>query len=214
MKRKLFVFMLAFILILPFSFAIVGCKKNDASEPESEQEEETESYNYWDGTIQAVPEVQDGVITLTTAEQLAGLAKSVNEGNTYEGITIKLAVNINLKNIEWTPIGYGDCNYVNAESSRLGPQFMGIFDGQNNTIYNLKITNFNKGGVEEGAAAGVGLFGQLLGTVKNVKIVGANVVGNHFVGAVAGFALNATISNKLFLLSFAVALSTCYLSFL
>ena len=47
------------------------------------------------------------MIVITTAEELAGLAKAVNLGTDFKGITIKLAADIDLANFEWAPIGYG-----------------------------------------------------------------------------------------------------------
>ncbi len=147
----------------------------------------------WDGSIAAVPTAVNNVIEITSAKQLAGLAKAVNEGNTFEGYTIILTKDIDLMNIEWTPIGYGDSNYV--ETVLTGAVFKGIFDGQNHTIYNLKITEFNKGGAVEGTSSGIGLFGQIIGEVKNLAVDGAMVHGNHYVGTIVGKALNSNISN-------------------
>jgi len=147
----------------------------------------------WDGTIAAVPTAVNNVIEITSAKQLAGLAKAVNEGNTFDGFTIVLTKDIDLMNIEWTPIGYGDSNYV--ETVLSGAVFKGTFDGQNHTIYNLKITEFNKGGAVEGTSSGIGLFGQIIGEVKNLAVDGAMVYGNHYVGTIVGKAINSNISN-------------------
>ena len=73
---------------------------------------------------------------------------------------------------------------------------MGQFRFQNKTIYNLKITTFSKGGQGDvNASAGVGLFGQSSGEIKNLIIDTANVKGNHYVGVISGFNLNAKIDN-------------------
>ncbi len=39
----------------------------------------------WDGTAGTVPDAVEGVITITTAEQLAAVAVAVNDGNDYSG---------------------------------------------------------------------------------------------------------------------------------
>ena len=71
--------------------------------------------------------------TITTAEQLAGLAELVNEGKSFSGKTITLGADIDLAGKEWTPIG----QYLGANSTSY---FSGTFDGAGNTISGLKIT--------------------------------------------------------------------------
>ncbi len=122
----------------------------------------------WDGTVD--PSWYDdgsaSEFTITTAAQLAGLAKLVNEGNTFATKTIKLGADIDLQNIEWTPIG------------TTGKPFSGIFDGDAKTISNLGITGYN---------SNVGLFGYTTdGEVKNFTLNNAQVSGRIAVGAVAG----------------------------
>jgi len=165
---------------------------------------ETAGFNIWDGTTDAVPEDIEGVITIATAEQLAGLAESVNDGNDYDGITIKLVADIDLANKEWTPIGYG----YKKGATETGAFFKGTFDGQDHTIYNLKITG-SIGGLNSVGAAGVGLFGYAHNAhISNIRINGAEISGNHYVAAVVGFTyfssiddcdvVNASISCTLF----------------
>ena len=110
----------------------------------------------------------NGVYTITTAEELAGLASLVNDGtDTFNGKTIVLANDIDLKNLDWTPIG----NSTN--------QFEGDFDGQNHTISNLKV-------IQEGKSY-VGLFGLTrYGEIKNLKVHNAIVKGRLGVGAISG----------------------------
>ncbi len=109
----------------------------------------------------------DSEFTLTTAEQLAGLAKLVNEGNTFSGKTIKLGADIDLKNIEWTPIGMAD------------KAFNGTFDGQEHTVSNLVINSTGNN---------VGFIGNAYGCkeIKNLTIHNANVTGTSYVGVVVG----------------------------
>ena len=142
----------------------------------------------WDGTVAAVPAAEKNVIAITSASQLAGLAKAVNEGRDFAGYTILLTKDIDLMNIEWTPIGYGTVKAgPGLVTTVQGKAFNGTFDGQNYTIYNLKISEFDKGGVNEGTSAGVGLFGLVQGTIENLRVDGANVSANHFVGVIAGY---------------------------
>lgn len=181
MKKNIKNFM-AGCFVFPFLLASYGCGKDK------------ENIETWDGTIAEVSEAVEGVITIETAEELAGLAKNVNEGNTYKGYTIKLSVDMDLNNKEWTPIGYGFSNYV--EQVQKGAVFEGVFDGNNKIIRNLKITTFHKGGQgNDQASAGVGFIGHNRGEIKDLTIDMANVEGNHYVGVISGFNLNAIITN-------------------
>lgn len=113
----------------------------------------------WDGTTSDVQPEANGIYYISNAEELAWFAKEVNGGNNFSNKTVKLTNKINLDGMAWTPIG------LNAD----GPnKFMGTFDGQGNTIFNLYV----KQGAKYHAA---GLFGALNGTVKNLNIVGASV---------------------------------------
>lgn len=172
-------------------------KEEEPQSPKTEMDEpecEPEVIEYWSDYLESLPEAKDKLITISTASQLAMLAKKVNEGNTYEDYIIKLTNDIDLLNREWTPIGYG-------YSEDIVPGFKGVFDGCNFTISNLKITKFAKGGsviVDDKSvgSAGVGLFGFVnYGTVKNVKIDGAVVEGNHYTSALVGYCRGATISD-------------------
>ena len=104
--------------------------------------------------------------TLNTADELAGLASLVNSGTSFAKKTIKLGSDIDLKGIEWTPIG------------KTNSSFQGIFDGNDNTIKNLLITGYG---------SDVGLFGFTTnGEIKNFTLENAQVSGYLDVGAVAG----------------------------
>ncbi|MBE8951553.1 MAG: hypothetical protein SR1Q7_00205 [Quinella sp. 1Q7] len=131
----------------------------------------------WDGTVGTVHAAVDGVITITTAQQLAALAKAVNNGTNFRGITIKLGADIDLNNIDWTPIG----NYDN--------RFQGTFDGDGHTIRNLK-TSINEDYV--------GLFGYVDGgIVKNVTLINFDVSGDYsYVGGLVGFNDGGTITGN------------------
>lgn len=75
---------------------------------------------------------------------------------------------------EWTPLGV---QYNNA--------FSGILEGNNKKIIGLSITTNN---------SYQGLFGYINnGAVKNLNIFDCNINGKQDIGAIAGFATNATI---------------------
>lgn len=96
--------------------------------------------------------------TLTTAEQLAGLAVLVNSGNSFFGKTINLGADIDLGSSNWTPIG---------NSNNL---FEGSFDGGGHIISNLRISATSP------RNSSYGLFGDIFdGTVKNVGLSSVNI---------------------------------------
>lgn len=68
------------------------------------------------------------VFHISNAEELAGLAKLVNDGNTFNGSTVYLDADLDLGGREWTSIGYGN-NVKNY--------WGGVFDGQGHTISRL-----------------------------------------------------------------------------
>ncbi len=132
--------------------------------------------NPWDGSTGEVPAEEDGVITITTAQELAAFAASVNSGATYKNKTVVLGADINLANKAWTPIGA--CN--------TPAYFQGTFDGQNHTIYNLNVDK----STDSYNLSSAGLFGWVDAagaTIKNVNLENATVKGSHWVGAVAGY---------------------------
>ncbi len=90
----------------------------------------------------------------------------------FSGQTVKLGADIDLKDVEWTPMGQTGTGYG---------QFTGTLDGQQKTISNLTVKATTTG--EEGA----GLFGWLDGTVKNLKMSNVSVSAYRRAGAIAGY---------------------------
>ena len=161
----------------------------------------------WIGVLNAAPAIWDGsadiswyepgaqAYNLTTAEQLAGLAKLVNEGTSnFDGKTITLGADIFLNDTagigegiwasvprtKWTPIG-----------SSLHP-FRGEFDGiagkKNRKIYGLFISDVTKNYA--------GLFGYTIGVkISNLDIIAGSVSAKDYVGALVGFAAKGAITN-------------------
>lgn len=96
-------------------------------------------------TLADVTDTEAKTVKIDSAELLAAFAQSVNSGNEYLNYTVTLEEDIDLGNKEWTPIG------------TINTPFKGTFNGQNHTIYNLKITS----------GSNVGLFGHItLSTVN------------------------------------------------
>ena len=135
-------------------------------------------------TVKAVelPAVNEetNVVEISTAAQLFGFAQSVNAGTYYEGKTVVLTKDIDLKNAAWTPIG----------SATAEHGFMGNFDGNGKTISNLNI----KVTPDADGYAYAGFFGITEGVdkdnqnfIKNLKIenVTVNTEGAIVAAAIA-----------------------------
>lgn len=109
-----------------------------------------------------------GNYIVTTAEGLKAVADIANNGNL--GINITLTENINLTDMDWTPIGI-DYNH----------QYTGTFNGGGHTITGLTVT---------GSDQYVGLFGHIGsgGTVKDVTLEEVKIESNNDMSAVGGVA--------------------------
>ena len=95
-------------------------------------------------------------ITISTPQQLAGVARLVNSGLTnFSGKSITLANNIDLAGKMWDPIGGA-------------AEFQGIFDGAGHTISNMELFS---------SAMEIGLFGTLgtTGIIKNVILTSTDI---------------------------------------
>lgn len=117
---------------------------------------------------------------LDSARKLAGLAKLVNEGEDFSGVTINLSEDIDLYGTggegdvrEWTPIGTAE------------HPFRGNFNGNGHTITGLTLI----GGID---AENIGLFGVVEGDqdsfIKNFTLENPLVYGkeNKYTGTVIG----------------------------
>lgn len=127
-------------------------------------------------------------VTIKNAAQLAAFASAVNGGNSYSGYTVTLAKDIDLNGMEWTPIG----NAKRSGSVLFNHSFKGTFDGNNKTIYGLKIS-VNAGNNED---FGIGLFNSVSGgTIKNFTLdnVNVSVSDSDAVAAVAGFSVSNSV---------------------
>ncbi len=134
--------------------------------------------------VQGNADVNDSIIeegnTLTIYDRygMQAFAKSVNSGNNYAGKTVVLGDDIDLNNINWTPVG------------TLTNMFKGTFDGNGKTVSNLYVNRPDDGGV--------GLFGYVTqATIKNLTVENANVTGYQEVAAIVagGTYETFTVSN-------------------
>ncbi|MBR0469917.1 MAG: RICIN domain-containing protein [Clostridia bacterium] len=107
----------------------------------------------------------DNDFYLNSASDLAGLASLVQNGNGFGYKTVHLMCDINLADINWTPIGFND------------RWFYGSFNGHDHSIIGLRRddkTNNN------------GLFGQFYGgTLCNLAVKGT-MYGDYNTGGVVG----------------------------
>lgn len=133
-----------------------------------------------------------GSYTISTAAQLAELAKQVNLGQTYAGSTFTLTADIDLDETngswtggaEWTPIAvYTVLEGSPAAIVETNNSFAGTFDGAGHYIKNITINKLTGGAFE-----GYSLFGKVGvgGTVKNLGVTGE--VGSYRCAAgIAGY---------------------------
>lgn len=125
----------------------------------------------WDGVSVATKfgggmGTESDPIIINSADQLKLLADNVNSGKfTYNGIYLRLDVNVGLGNHPWIPIG-GTTN-----------QFLGVFNGNNKIIDGLYINT---------TSSAQGLFGYNGGTVRNLIIRGS-IVASGYAGGVSGY---------------------------
>ena len=109
--------------------------------------------------------------TVTSAEGLKNIAKLVNEEWKLD-INITLTADIDLKGIDWTPIGK-DYNH----------QYTGTFDGGGHTITGLTVTGSDQ---YAGLFGRIGTGGKVMNvTLENVQITSDN--SSSYVGGVAGY---------------------------
>ena len=121
---------------------------------------------------------------IDSAEDLAWLIKNFNNGN--KSNYFKQTTDINLSKYYWSPIG-----------SSSSSAFMGVYDGQNNQITNLKIPNV-KNTSGKYLYSYMGLFGYTKNaTFKNLIIVSGEVYGNVGVGALVGQLTSGVVENAI-----------------
>ncbi|GEM_PF-3652653 len=125
------------------------------------------------------------IYDISTAAQLMELAKKVNGGDAaWATRSYRLTQDIDLSGIpSWTPIGTVDTKDFNNRKP-----FKGTFDGNGKTISNLKI--------DAPIKDDQGLFGYAEGaTIQNLTLTNCDVIGNDYVGGIAGWASGSRLAN-------------------
>ena len=102
---------------------------------------------------------------ISSAGELANLAKMVSGGETYESTYFELTADIDLGGKEWTPIGTKDS------------QFAGKLFGNGNTISNLTV----------GGGDNRGLFSYSSGEIKNLYLEKIDIITTMNAGGVCAF---------------------------
>ena len=160
----------------------------------------------WMGIAVAAPAIWDGsadvswyessaqAYNLRTAEQLAGLAKLVNNGNTFEGKTITLGADIFLNDTAgavggtWASIARTPWTPIGTASRPFKGEFDGIAGKKNRKIYGLYFNDTTK--------SNVGLFGYTDGVkISNLDLPVGRVTAANNTGALIGYAVSGSITN-------------------
>ncbi len=144
---------------------------------------------------------------INSIEDLIFLAYDVSSGNdNYEGKTVKLGLSLDFNStksyVEAFRTDYGKYGY-NGELKKLlttgngfksigttssdeeTKNWLGTFDGQGNTIYNLYIDVMDK----EQNGVKIGLFSNNFGTINNLKLLNVNLrleSNNGFIAGISG----------------------------
>ena len=158
------------------------------------------SVDNWDGSADTswyTDHKTDNEYHFTTAEQLAGMAKLINDDMAnFKDKTIYLENDLDLGGHEWISIGDGANTDVGS--------FQGVFDGQSHVIYNLYshegLKSENKD--NNNNLYRNGLFGAIYNaTVQNLGIENADIVipmndtSTYGKGILVDWMTNSTIKN-------------------
>ena len=135
----------------------------------------------WDGTSASYAlkgeGTQDDPYRIRHANDLAFLAKSVNEGNSYEGKYFVQTADVDLGGKEWTPIGFQDINDAKTEGLAAAP-FSGVYNGNGYKITGLSIT--------EETTNHLGVFGYVMSGAVEAGIANLTVEGDIVIEGVLG----------------------------
>ncbi len=152
------------------------------------------SADIWNGSADVSWYSEDAqAFNLTTPEQLAGLAKLVNSGNSFEGKIITLGADVFLNDTT----GYGDGTWskkklnawtpIGTASNPFKGEFKSSAGTKNRKIYGLYVNS---------ASDYAGLFGCISGTtISNLDLLVGSVKGSNYVGSIVGKSLEANITN-------------------
>ena len=132
---------------------------------------------FWIGNVKEPECVNETDYKITTAEELAWIAKSSMDGYTFKESIIYLMNDIDLVGKQWIPI----------------KNFAGIFDGCGHIISNMTI------GTEKYARVYKynGLFGYCKkATIKNLGMENVTISGSSHTGGIIGYGENSNVYNS------------------
>ena len=157
-----------------------------------------ETMDTWDGTADTSwYDEEKTEFYLQTAEQLAGMAKLINDDMAnFKDKTVYLENDLDLGGHEWISIGDG--------ANTAGGSFQGVFDGQSHVVYNLYshegLKSENKD--NNNNLYRNGLFGAIYNaTVQNLGIENADIVipmndtSTYGKGILVDWMIHSTIKN-------------------
>ena len=176
MKKKVLSFLLTLCLVMTFV-------------PMAAFAEDAQNINVWDGSTAAAFAGGTGTAEdpyqIANGAELAYLASSVNNGETYEAKNFVLTANIDLNGLPWTPIAnsFSDALFGGSDYR----VFAGNFDGKGYTISNVSIGSETTP-LESDV---LGLFGATEGKISNlnldtVSIHGVAKIASGYVIGIAG----------------------------
>ena len=175
MKKRILPMLLSLSLCLTMIPSTAMAAENGEQENNSVVSEQT-SVDTWDGTADTSWYIGNEDKTeyhISTAEQLAGLAKLVNTdpGKTnFKGKTFYLDNDLDLSGHEWISIGTG------RGGTQAAYGFCGIFDGQRHVISNLYSHDSYVNGYDENNNLRNALFGNVYeGEIKNLGVENAEI---------------------------------------
>ena len=203
MKKR----MTSLLLVLAMCFAMLPtaafAAENTQESTEPQEPQETQDAETWGDKADTSWYVHEteSEYHITTAEELAGIAKLVNEGTvTFEGKTVYLDNDLDLAGIEWISIGTGRGG-LNDDKPYC---FCGTFDGQGHVISNLYSRDSLLVANEDNERNlyRTGLFGNVNGgEIRNLGVLDADVsIDSNDVSAageaiLVDFLVNGKITN-------------------
>ena len=207
MRKKILSLLLALCLVM----ALV---------PVSAFAEDAQNINVWDGSTAAAFAGGTGTAEdpyqIANGAQLAYLASSVNNGETYEEKNFVLTANIDLNGLPWTPIAnsfsdalLGGSNYrifagnfdgngytiskvsIGSETTPFESDVFGLFGATEGKISNLNLDTVSIHGVAKITSGYVigpagGLVGYSAGSIENCHVTGLTMDMNAQDGGIAG----------------------------
>lgn len=131
------------------------------------------------GAKETLAKLENGYYLISNLEELYWFAEEFKASSAITNGRLTNDITINAENATelnvWSPIGTTD------------KPFDGIFDGDGHSIIGLKFTDNTK--------SYIGLFGVAIGgTIKNLKLVNADIVGKDFVGGICATTTNNSSS--------------------